>query len=253
MGNDDPKKKTFEMNIQLIGENLSNYLNSISEAKNKNSIQNCWKFNYDNNLGVDAQINKYFDKLQQIKQIIKKDKTISLKECLLVRIKEIFDPIVTSIISKVNELGQTQYMPIVLFLLENDFSTNMNFSIDEKKYKRIEPRLIMITKYDEKNPKYIEPLLLRFCSIHNELGDRFTVGEGENEEDYDLIEHYYPFNINIACIGRFGQGKSTGVNVILDEYKAKESAKGSSQTLGLTFYQARDQPIRLIFILFYIF
>ena len=52
MGNDDPKKKTFEMNIQLIGENLSNYLNSISEAKNKNSIQNCWKFNYDNNLGV---------------------------------------------------------------------------------------------------------------------------------------------------------------------------------------------------------
>ena len=137
-------------------------------------------------------------------------------------------------------------MPIVLFLLENDFSTNMNFSIDEKKYKRIEPRLIMITKYDEKNPKYIEPLLLRFCSIHNELGDRFTVGEGENEEDYDLIEHYYPFNINIACIGRFGQGKSTGVNVILDEYKAKESAKGSSQTLGLTFYQARDQPIRLL-------
>ena len=243
MGNDDPKKKTFEMNIQLIGDNLSNYLNSISESKNKNSIQNCWKFNYDNNLGVDAQINKYFDKLQQIK---KKDKTICLKECLLVRIKEIFDPIVTSIISKVNELGQTQYMPIVLFLLENDFSTNMNFSIDEKKYKRIEPRLIMITKYDEKNPKYIEPLLLRFCSIHNELGDRFTVGEGENEEDYDLIEHYYPFNINIACIGRFGQGKSTGVNVILDEYKAKESAKGSSQTLGLTFYQARDQPIRLL-------
>ena len=65
------KKKTFEMNIQLIGENLSNYLNSISEAKNKNSIQNCWKFNYDNNLGVDAQINKYFDKLQQIKKKIK--------------------------------------------------------------------------------------------------------------------------------------------------------------------------------------
>ena len=26
----------------------------------------------------------------------------------------------------------------------------------------------------------IAPILLRFCSIHNELGDRFTVGEGEN-------------------------------------------------------------------------
>ena len=104
----------------------------------------------------------------------------------------------------------------------------------------------MITKYDEENPNDIEPLLLKFCSIHNELGDRFTVGEGENAEDYDLIEHYYPFNINIACIGRFGQGKSAGVNAILNEYKAKESSKGSSQTKDLTFYQVRNQPIRLL-------
>ena len=137
-------------------------------------------------------------------------------------------------------------MPIVLFLLENNFSSNMKLSLNEKKYKRIDPRLIMITKYDEENPNNIEPLLLRFCNIHNELGDRFTVGEGNNDEDYDLIEHYYPFNINIACIGRFGQGKSAGVNAILNEYKAKESSKGSSQTKDLTFYQVRNQPIRLL-------
>jgi len=104
----------------------------------------------------------------------------------------------------------------------------------------------MITKYDEENPNNIEPLLLRFCSIHNELGDRFTIGEGNNAEDYDLIEHYYPFNINIAYKGRFGQGKSTGVNAILNEYKAKESSKGSSQTKELTFYQVKNQPIRLL-------
>ena len=244
MGNDNSIQKAFEMNIQLIGENLKNYKDSISETKNKNSIQNFWKFNYDDNLDVHSQINKYFDKLQQIKS--SSDKTICLKECLLVRIQNIFDPQVALIISKVNALGQIQYMPIVLFLLENNFSTNIKLSLDEKVYKRIEPRLIMITKYDEKNPKNIEPLLLRFCSIHNELGDRFTIGEGDKREDYDLIDHYYPFNINIACIGRFGQGKSTGVNVILNEYKAKESAKGSSQTKELTFYQVKNQPIRLL-------
>ena len=164
----------------------------------------------------------------------------------MVRIKNIFDPEVNLIIEKVNSLGQIQYMPIVLFLLENNFSTDIKFSIDQTKYKRVEPRLIIITKYDENNPGNIEPLLLRFCSIHNELGDRFTVGEGENKEDYDLIDYYYPFNINIACIGRFGQGKSTGVNAILNEYKAKESAKGSSQTKDLTFYQVKNQPIRLL-------
>ena len=232
------------MNNQLIGENLTNFKNSLSKAKNKNSIQNSWKFFYDKDLDVYNQINKYFDKLLQFKK--GKDKTICLKECLLVRIKNIFDPETNLIIEKVNSLGQIQYMPIVLFLLENNFSTNIKLSIDEKKYKRIEPRLIIVTKFDEENPNNIEPLLLRFCSIHNELGDRFTVGEGNDAEDYDLIDNYFPFNINIACIGRFGQGKSTGVNVILNEYKAKESAKGSSQTKQLTFYQVLNQPIRLL-------
>jgi GTP-binding protein EngB required for normal cell division len=238
------EKKAFEMNIQLIGENLTNFKNSLSNAKNKNSIQNSWKFFYDKDLDVYNQINKYFDKLLQFKK--GKDKTICLKECLLVRIKNIFDPETNLIIEKVNSLGQIQYMPIVLFLLENNFSTNIKLSIDEKKYKRVEPRLIIVTKFDEENPNNIEPLLLRFCSIHNELGDRFTVGEGNDAEDYDLINNYFPFNINIACIGRFGQGKSTGVNVILNEYKAKESAKGSSQTKQLTFYQVLNQPIRLL-------
>ena len=232
------------MNNQLIGENLTNFKNSLSKAKNKNSIQNSWKFFYDKDLDVYNQINKYFDKLLQFKK--GKDKTICLKECLLVRIKNIFDPETNLIIEKVNSLGQIQYMPIVLFLLENNFSTNIKLSIDEKKYKRVEPRLIIVTKFDEENPNNIEPLLLRFCSIHNELGDRFTVGEGNDAEDYDLIDNYFPFNINIACIGRFGQGKSTGVNVILNEYKAKESAKGSSQTKQLTFYQVLNQPIRLL-------
>ena len=48
MGNDPLKQKAFEMNIQLIGENLTNFKDSISKTKNENSIQNFWTFNYDN-------------------------------------------------------------------------------------------------------------------------------------------------------------------------------------------------------------
>ncbi len=238
------RKKAFGMNIQLIGENLNNFKYSISKVKNKNSIQNFWKFNYDDSLNVQEQIERYFDKLLKFKNDI--DKTICLKECLLVKIKNTKDALINLIIKKVNSLAQIQYMPIVLFLLENDFSTNIKLSINERQYKRVDPRLFMVTRYDKENPNSIEPLLLRFCSIHNELGDRFTIGEGDNAEDYDLIDHYYPFNINIACIGRFGQGKSTGVNAVLNEYKAKESTKGSSQTKELTYYQVKDQPIRLL-------
>ena len=145
-----------------------------------------------------------------------------------------------------NYLGQIQYMPLVLILLENNYSKDLELKIDTIKYKRIDPRLIFITEYDEQKPKKIESILIRFCSIHNELGDRFTIGKGDKAEDYDLINDYFPFNINIACIGRFGQGKSTGVNQILNEYKAKESSKGSSQTRELTFYQVSRQPIRIL-------
>ena len=245
MGNETSfRKDAFGMNIELIGTDLTQYKKLISKAKSSNSIQNYWTFHYESNLNVNEQINTYFNELLKIKK--GNDKTINLRECVLIKIKNVFDPEVTLIEEKVNSLGQTQYMPIVLFLLDNNFSSDIKLSIDNIKYKRIDPRLIMLTKYNEYDISNVEALLLRFCSIHNELGDRFTVGSGDKSEDYDLIDLYFPFNINIACIGRFGQGKSTGVNAILKEYKAKESTKGSSQTKELTFYQVYGQPIRLL-------
>ena len=245
MGNEILNKSdSFGMNIELIGTNLTHFKDAISNKESNYSIKKYWKFHYDKNKDVNEQINTYFNKLQNIKK--GNDKTINLRECVLIRIKNAFDPEINLIVDKVNSLGQTQYMPIVLFLLENNYSNDIRLSIDSKKYKRIDLRLIMLTKYDENDTENIKALLLRFCSIHNELGDRFTVGSGDNAEDYDLIDYYYPFNVNIACIGRFGQGKSTGVNAILREYKAKESAKGSAQTKQLTFYQVSGQPIRLL-------
>lgn len=68
----------------------------------------------------------------------------------------------------------------------------------------------------------------------------------DKEERFDLREKGFPFNLNIACIGRFGQGKSTGINKILQEYKAKESSKGCSQTKKISFYQVKNQPIRIL-------
>ena len=90
-------------------------------------------------------------------------------------------------------------------------------------------------------------ILLRFCSIHNDLGDKFILGnEEKNQIAYDLVQNYFPVNLNLCCIGRFRQGKSTGVNCILQEYKAKESSKSNSQTKSLTYYQVTNKPIRIL-------
>ena len=235
------------MNVTLIGGNLENFKNRISRAKSKYSIQNFWKFYYEKDKTVEEQINSYFNKLQQIRN--GEDQTINLKECLLVKLENIFDPELNLIQDKVNRLGEVQYMPLVLFLLKNNYSNDIDFKIDEVKYKRLDHRLFLLAKLDEYNEdcnKNVDEILLRFCSIHNELGDDFIIGKGDQAENYNLIYNYFPFNINIACIGRFGQGKSTGVNVLLNEYKAKESSKGSSQTKQLTYYQVSNQPIRVL-------
>lgn len=158
----------------------------------------------------------------------------------MVIINNIFSLEFTFIIENLYSLAQIQYIPIILFLLE------YKLSIDEKEYKRNEQRLIIVIKIWQKKPKNILPLLLRLYRIHNESGDRFTIHEGEEREDYDLIDYYYNFNINIVCIDRLGQGKSTEVNVILNEWKAKEKGKRSSQTKELAFYQLNNEPIRIL-------
>ena len=114
---------------------------------------------------------------------------------------------------------------------------NRIIKIDNKKYKSIDPRLIKVAPFNEDKEfiqNQIDPILLRFCSILNELGDRFNYEIKGVKVGVDLIDKYFPFNINICCVGRFGQGKSTGVNSILKEYKARESNKGCSQTKKLT-------------------
>ena len=136
-------------------------------------------------------------------------------------------------------------MPLVLILLEQQ-EPNHNNVIEISRYQNIDSRLIQIKKYSE-NLVFIDEticeILLRFCSIHNELGDIIEI---EGKENIDLVKRYFPFNINLACIGRSGSGKSAGVNALLKEYKSKEGCKGGSQTKSHKFYQVQNQPIRIL-------
>ena len=245
MGQNSSKENPYKMDVFVIGRNISKFFFFISHQNKENSIVKFWEFKLIEDGDVDYKIESYFSFLEELI----KNKMQDIKQTLLIKVKNISSPEINLIIEKMNNLKEKQNMPLVLLLLEENYSKNLKLEIDTKKYKRIDPRLFFFAEYSEDPDtieKEINPKLLRFCSIHNELGDRFTIGKGENEENYDLIENYFPFNLNIACIGRFGQGKSTGVNAILNEYKTKESSKGCSQTKELTFYQISDQPVRIL-------
>ena len=244
MGNNLIEKEKAYMHVKLIGTNMEKFYANLNKSNYLKNIKLYWDvdpLNYEDNL---SQINKYFDKIQQLKK--NKDfKANNLKECLILRVRNLLSSEVKIVIEKMDSLVETYFMPLVLLLTTEE--TEKKISIDEEEFTSIDPRLIFIKEFSEDEEIFeekIAPILVRFCSIHNDLGDKFYLEK--EKEDFDLSEHGFSFNINIACIGAFGQGKSTGVNFILDEYKAKESNKGSAQTKCLVEYFVRNKPIRII-------
>ena len=98
-------------------------------------------------------------------------------------------------------------MPLVLILTTEQI-IEKKLNIDTEDYNYIDPRLIFIENYSENIKIFDETIsliLVRFCSIHNELGDKFYLTK-DRQNVYDLIKDVFPFNLNIACLGRFGQG-----------------------------------------------
>ena len=246
MGNKQNAKEqqyTFNMHIQFIGQNLKTFRKQLLSSQRLKCIKDYWNFEeIEDNLSINDQINNYFQILENNKYNLE----VGKKESLIIKVRNIIDPEINNILDKMNKLKQIYYMPLVLILCEEEEESIQNRSLDTEEYENIDPRLIKIKKFSKEQTiieEVISPILLRFCSIHNELGDKFSIN---GKEDFDLIKNYYPFNLNIACIGRIGQGKSTGVNALLKEYKAKESSKGCSQTKLLTFYQVENQPIRIL-------
>ena len=237
-------KDAFFMHLRFIGLNMERFYNNFKNSTILKNIIKYWKIDSLKNTELSNQINGYFDNLQNM---IKNYEDINLRECLIIKVNNTYDPEINSIIEKMDELSSQQYMPLVLILTSEN--SNKKIVIDKEKYVEIDPRLFFIENYTEDPDimeKKIVPIILRFCSIHNDLGDVFILNEDEkNEEKFDLIEKPFPFNLNIFCVGRFGQGKSTGINQILQEYKVKENYRGFSQRKYLTYYQVKNKPIRI--------
>ena len=239
------EKDNFYMHVKLIGEKMDSFYDNLNNSDYLNNIRKFWDIDPISHKDNLKQIISYFDDLNELIEN-EDEKAQNLRECLIVQVKNTLSKEVNLIIEQMDNLLDTYKMPLVLFLTTEKCEKNIN--IDREKYESIDPRLIFIKDYPEDKAlfeKEMSPLLVRLCSIHNDLGDKFQIRK-DDEVDYDLIEDAYPFNLNIACIGTAGQGKSTGVNEILNSYKAKESNKGSSQTKKLSYYQVDQRPIRIL-------
>ena len=217
MGKNIIQKEKAYMHLKIIGTNMEKFYANLNNSEYLKTIKLYWDIDpliSGNNLN---QINKYFDQIQQLKE----NNDFNLKECLILKVNNLLSPEVKILIEKMDSLEETYFMPLVLILTTEE--TEKKVSIDEEEFTRIEPRLLFVKEFSEDEEIFeekITPILVRFCSIHNDLGDRFYLEK--EKEDFDLAEHGFSFHINIACIGAFGQGKSTGVNLYLMNIKPKK-------------------------------
>ena len=94
--------------------------------------------------------------------------------------------------------------------------------------------------------EFLNKLVVLF-SYYNELGDIFSFMNSENKEviiktidDIDITAF-----INILMLGRTGAGKSTLINLLLDEKKSIEGGTGLSTTSkSIKVYQKNEVPLR---------
>ena len=278
MGNEENRNpNNFYICINLIGKEMQNLIVTLKTKRPLNSfmtqnqyrisIFDYWDYFYYPNLSVKNQINQVFEKFNKMKGRL----DLNFRECLIARVKNINSPEIKEILEKMNNINREHYMPMVLFLLDEYDADNFDYS--KKKvvpnsnlYPKVDKRMIFtedfkcIKKYadlyarkkipNEKLMKKIEKIkkiLVRFCSYHNELGDYFSlINSGGAEIFYSLIDKKYEFTSNFCCIGRFGKGKSTGVNCLLGEKKAKESRSGTATTKKINYYFVKNCPIKII-------
>lgn len=255
-------ENSYYMSLNFIGNSMQELLTSISGLSysskssgrsNKTSIFDYWDYFYHQELNFISQISEIEEKFSTMKDEL----ILNFRESLIIRIPDLKTPKIDIILEKMNKINRIQYVPMILFLsdeFDEKDANFVNFKYQKFKdiisrYKNLDTRMIFFEKFEQENNeeklRNIKNILLRFCSYYNELGDRFSIGEGDKEIFYDLTEDNFPFTINIACIGRFGKGKSTGVNFLLGEKKAKENKSGTSVTSKINFYHVSHFPIKI--------
>ena len=277
---DERQPNNFYICINMIGKEMQTILYALNtkrplnskmiQAQFRYSIFDYWDYYYFPNKTIDEQINIIFNKFYQQKGAL----SLNFRECLLVRAKNKNAPEIKIILEKINDINRVHYMPMVLFLLDEYDKDCFDYSEkkivpDSKLYPKIDPRMIFTQGFrdiqdysnylsfnynqniDEKiikNIKKFKNILIRFCSYHNELGDYFSLINSQSQVlVYDLIGNKkYPMTYNFCCVGRFGKVKSTGVNCLLGEKKAKESRSGTATTKKINYYYVKNSPIKLI-------
>ena len=247
----------LQMNISIISSRFDSIIQKIEEfSKNKNdninkneddkikqNIISLWKwipFNdkSDDNLTL---FKNYLEK--KIDACLDNDNNHTFKEVLIIDYEEfsINQPFIEFFdeLYAIIELNGEYFHPFIIFL------TNKEFVIDYENYDLFDNKKIFFLPFPEKDSSMAELVskLTQIFSYYNELGDYFEI----NGYPYQTISDVgsYSTYLNILFLGRSQSGKSTFINLLLNEKRAKEGGNNCSCSQKSQKYKVLNYPIRL--------
>lgn len=250
----DLNSSDMNMNIYIISENANIIVEEIKESmkgKNENDLNK-------NNDNLDKNIVSFWEftslegslpnKLNILLNILKKKieactiDSQQFKEIYIIKNDGISQDNINELFDKLNDIldeSGEYYHPFIIFLTKEEISVN------NQDYYNLDLKKISFLLYSEEQFPLSDLIfkLIQIFSYYNELGDEFEI----NGYPYYSITDYnnYPTYLNILIMGRSQSGKSTFINLLLDEKRAKEGGNNCGCSQKPQKYKILNYPIRL--------
>ena len=245
---------SYDINIYLIShdcdmliEKIKNSFKSNKEnGNNKNDdklekkITSFWKWiPIKGNLS--AKINVLLEALEQKIKACQEKKDV-FKEIFIIDNKNISKESIEEFFEKLNDIldeNGDYYHPFIFFLTKEEISFNNEeyYTLDIKKFHFFD------FLEDKASLSKLVIKLIQVCSYYNELGDFFEIHGCPYQSITDI--QTYPTYLNVLVMGRSQSGKSSFINLLLNEKRAKEGGNSCGCTGKTLKYKVLNYPIKL--------
>ena len=248
------KLYTYDISIYLIShdcdlliekikkscQNNKEHGNNKNDYKLEKNITSFWKW-----IPIEGDLSAKIDILLKIlKQKIKacQEKKDVFKEIFIIDNKNVSKESIEEFFDKLNDIlaeNGEYYHPFIFFLTKEEISFNNEdyYTLDIKKFNFFD------FLEDKASLSKIVFKLIQVCSYYNELGDFFQINGCPYQSITDI--ETYPTYLNILVMGRSQSGKSTFINLLLNEKRAKEGGNSCGCTRKTLKYKVLNYPIRL--------
>ena len=230
------KKKTFDNLFNWINNDIDETIQRIKNIRNQSTAKDNFKeiiiYHFENFEKDKDNIVKLFDMLDPNRYYQPFFICLCNNEEELNRIKVCIDEEINDYFEQEKEIDKNNF---------SYFKFHLNINNNEVNQTKSAPLNSLSLKIIKK--------FIHIFSYYNELGDDFL--EDINKQNNHIISKISDNNeenkyrINIICIGKSQRGKSSFINYLLKEKRAKEGGSGSSCSTKILKYKADDIPLNI--------